>query len=285
MCKKPFMKNMRPFPCGQCMHCRINRQRIWAHRMLLEMKSHDKSSFVTLTYDDQHLPEGGTLVPKHLTDWLKRFRRRISPDTVRYFAVGEYGDASQRPHYHLALFGANFLDSGVIRETWSNGGVHVGDLTPQSASYICGYILKRRTNDSDEYTRGWLNGRHPEFSRMSLRPGIGALSLDPIRDALETEHGCDRLSDDGDVPHELKIGQKSLMLGRYLRGQLREKMGMQKMQPLEKQKEHSLQMQALYEENRKSIYETPKETFLRINKQKRLNKQKKYEIYEQRRKL
>jgi len=169
-----------PAGCGQCMPCRINRRRLWTHRMMLESYKHAENSFLTLTYDDEHLPARGSLDPSHTQKWLKRFRKAIAPRKVRFYLVGEYGDQSQRPHYHAALFGVgpdgivvnNEYCSvpDIVSRTWGKGHVMLGSLTSASAQYICGYVTKKMTSKFDPR----LNGRYPEFARMSRRPGIGS---------------------------------------------------------------------------------------------------------------
>ena len=95
--------------CGQCIGCRLERSRQWAVRCVHENKMHDVSSFVTLTYDNDYLPSGGTLVKRDLQLFMKRLRRSRD-EKIRFYACGEYGDATQRPHYHLLLFGCGFSD-------------------------------------------------------------------------------------------------------------------------------------------------------------------------------
>jgi len=90
--------------CGQCIHCRANRRREWVLRILLELEKHEFNTFLTLTYDDVHLPGDQSLQPKHLTDFFKRLRKKVEYP-IRYYAVGEYGEETERPHYHIALFG------------------------------------------------------------------------------------------------------------------------------------------------------------------------------------
>ena len=105
VCKKPFRQGLMEFGCGQCIPCRIGKRRLWTHRILLESFTHDYNSFVTLTYDESHLPEDGGLNHGHVQKFLKLLRKKVAPAKVRYFVVGEYGEKSGRPHYHLALFG------------------------------------------------------------------------------------------------------------------------------------------------------------------------------------
>ncbi len=68
-------------PCGQCVACRLNHSRQWATRMVHEAYMHEHNSFITLTYDNEHLPEDGSLVRKHLTDFFKRFRLLMVPES------------------------------------------------------------------------------------------------------------------------------------------------------------------------------------------------------------
>lgn len=185
----------------------------------MESLTHEKNCFVTLTYDDDHLPDGGSLQPKDTQLFLKRLRKSTG-QYLRYFLCGEYGDRTFRPHYHLALFGLDISDLESIKNVWHHGHVVVGDLNPQSAGYIAGYVTKKMTSKDDPR----LAGRYPEFSRMSNRRGIGYNALQFIHESLVTEYG-ESLYDlklDGDVPQVLKHGNKSYPLGRYLRNALRD---------------------------------------------------------------
>lgn len=202
---------------------------------MLESYLHDKSSFVTLTYDEDHIPDGETLVPKDTQDWLKRFRKAIEPHRIRYFLVGEYGEETQRPHYHAALFNYPPCDyreltqgssrergccvsCDTIRDTWGKGRIFNGLLEPHSAQYIAGYVTKKMTGKDDPR----LFGRHPEFTRSSKRPGIGAdfmhfVASEFMKFNLENTQV--------DVPSTLRHGPKELPLGRYLQKRLRKLVG------------------------------------------------------------
>lgn len=171
-----------------------------------------------------------TLVPKDLQDFMKRLRRRIHPETVRFFAVGEYGDDSWRPHYHVALFGFQSCRYGqsrysrlisrccdrceLVRTTWSKGNVFLGTLENDSAGYLAGYTTKKMTAYDDER----LKGRHPEFARMSLRPGIGYDAMYEISDVLLRYDLHKKLDD---VPATLRSSSVEKSIGRYLRKRLR----------------------------------------------------------------
>lgn len=101
-------------PCGRCIGCRLERSRKWAMRCVMEASLHDANSFITLTYDNDHVPSDMSLRPKDLQDFFKRLRKRIGVP-IRYFACGEYGEHTQRPHYHAIIFGYQFED----RELWN----------------------------------------------------------------------------------------------------------------------------------------------------------------------
>lgn len=96
-------------PCGQCIGCRLAHSRDWATRCMHEAHMHESSSFITLTYSPEHLPENGSLVRKHFTDFLKRLRKALGSVKIRYFGCGEYGSKLERPHYHAIIVGLLLL--------------------------------------------------------------------------------------------------------------------------------------------------------------------------------
>lgn len=230
-CTNPFISGRAAFGCGQCIPCRVNRRKLWTTRIMLEALDHADKSFVTLTYRPGN---GGTdqseLVPEHLRDWLKRLRRRVEPRKLRYYGVGEYGDITWRPHYHVALFGVgpcvggirkasgdcSCVNCSVVRETWGFGHVSCLPLERKSAQYIAGYVMKKMTHRLDPR----LLGRHPEFARMSLRPGIGAVALWDVASVM-MQYGLEGKG----VPNALGVGKKKEALGRYLRKKLGEYAG------------------------------------------------------------
>lgn len=210
-----------PVGCGQCIPCRINRRRTWAHRQILESFTHDKSVFVTLTYSDKTIDPEGNLQPPHFTNFLKRLRERIAPATIRYFGCGEYGPQTLRPHYHVNIFGLGVEDHKVIDASWGLGFTSCFDFNGTRANYCAEYVVKKMTDRED-----WrLDGKVPEFARMSRRPGIGAPAVAIIADRLFKGSGWDIMREK-DVPKNLKMGRKTLVLGRYLRHLLREDIGM-----------------------------------------------------------
>lgn len=215
MCLKPFRFGLTEFGCGQCLPCRINRARLWTTRLMLEAGGHRSNLFVTLTYSPEHLPPGGEVVPRHLALFLKKLRKDLTPVQVRFFGVGEYGDRTFRPHYHCILFGVD--DRKAVARAWGLGHVHCLDVTVELVRYICGYVVKKMTCKDDVR----LGGRHPEFCRMSLKPGIGAGAAEEIARHVNTEAGAAAYAESGDVPSQVRWQRKKWPLGRYLRSKIR----------------------------------------------------------------
>lgn len=214
ICSKPFVRNGAEHGCGQCKPCRINRRRLWTARLILESFLHQRSWFVTLTYAPEHLPQDGSVSPRHLKLWLLKLRKAYGRP-FRYFAVGEYGERGGRPHYHALIFGLE--DPRLIATTWGKGHVHIGMVSDASAAYCTGYISKALTANH-------LGGRHKEFARMSLKPGIGAGAVPELARAVRA--GADSfIHRHGDVPREVRIAGKKMDIGRYLVNKLRVAVG------------------------------------------------------------
>lgn len=197
---RPSITKYIEIPCGQCIGCRLQRSREWANRMMMELETTDApSSFITLTYDNDHLPlsEGvnhitgetemfGNLVLEDLQKFMKRLRAKTGKK-IRYFACGEYGDKSNRPHFHLIVFGYfpedakflrvgrhgeyNYYESEELSELWPYGLHVVSNVTWESCAYTARYVVKKFTGDmSIRYEEKNIK---PPFVVMSNRPGIG----------------------------------------------------------------------------------------------------------------
>lgn len=172
-CQKPIYLSKQDMvvPCGKCAFCAATLRSDWALRLHYEGLSHDVKKFVTLTYANPHLHWNHGSPQLHKRDvqlWLKRVRRTGAK--VRYFAVGEYGSQTYRPHYHVLLFGD--VSDEVIRDAWPLGNVHIGKVTDASVMYCLGYIV----NGKGYKMR---HKRVPPFSLMSRRPGLGSQYLSP----------------------------------------------------------------------------------------------------------
>ena len=174
-----------------------------------EAQSHDDNCFITLTYDDYHMPRlftggPGTLLKKDFQNFMKRLRKLLAPRKIRYYMCGEYGDKDQRPHYHACVFGFDPQDkqlfavnldnhiytSEMMSDTWGRGFVTIGSLTFQSAAYVARYVMKKRTGPlaHDHYLRcdnyGVAYWLEPEYNTMSRRPGIGRDWYEKYKDDL-----------------------------------------------------------------------------------------------------
>lgn len=198
-----------PIPCGCCVGCRMQRARDWTTRCIIESRQHKYNYFVTLTYSDKFLPfEDGrpSLKKKDLQDFMKRFRKIFGD--VRFFACGEYGDITHRPHYHLILFcdrplelvrfGNNLYKSLDISRSWRLGLHEVSIAESGCFAYVAGYCVKKLKSELENFP---VN----PFLQMSRKPGIGALNFDPEKYR--------------DLKIYLDLG-KSAYLPRFLRGKL-----------------------------------------------------------------
>lgn len=145
-------------PCGQCMSCRIMKREEWVLRIMHEAEYWKESIFVTLTYDDEHLPTNESLVKKDLQDFFKRLRKN-SNKKLKYFACGEYGEETARPHYHAIIFGMDFLsdtDRDYIKMSWDKCKWDTqrkafGNVSGTSIRYVVGYIEKKITGRLKKY--------------------------------------------------------------------------------------------------------------------------------------
>lgn len=276
LCKKPFYGKGFPTACGQCMPCRYNLRRKKTTRLLLEANSHENNCFVTLTYEDKHIPrlKNGleTLSIRDHQLFLKRLRGRLPPFSLRYYLVGEYGETTFRPHYHAALFGIGHSESEIVQESWGKGYVHVGDLEKESAQYIAGYVTKKMTNKTDPR----LEGRQPEYARMSNRGG--GMGIKAIKDI--GEHLAKLWGEFGlpiDVPNEFG----KLPLDRYCRSKLRKFTG------LSDGKTPEAVLSRMRQEALVQSYDTPKEKkiYIETTKQKIVNFENRTKIYSQKKGL
>lgn len=182
-------------PCGRCIGCRIDRARDWTLRIVHEQKAHQglNCHFLTLTFDDAHLPSPPSIDVRHWQLFAYRVRKAYGP--FRFFMCGEYGARTARPHYHAIVFGLPLTDlkywttrkgndtykSAKLEALWGQGMVEIGAVTSQSANYVARYSLKKVTGDpADDHYRwtdpdtGEQHQLTPEFCNMSRRPGIGA---------------------------------------------------------------------------------------------------------------
>ena len=189
-------------PCQQCIECRLKYSKMWATRCMLETKEHEYNYFITLTYDDLHLPTSinklsgeilPNLVPEHLTKFMKDLRRHYEYHynwkDIRFYACGEYGEQFGRCHFHIILFncpikdkvylgksfrGDKYYTSPTFENIWGNGFVSITDVTFESCAYVARYVMKKLKDKSNTE----LYDAMKEFS-LSKEEGIDLLGRCP----------------------------------------------------------------------------------------------------------
>lgn len=184
MCLYPIeLRNGNVVPCGRCVVCVDNYRKMWVIRMISELSYCDYSKFVTLTYDDSKVPDGGSLRHSDVQLWLKRLRKELSHHDIRikYYMCGEYGEIGNRPHYHVLLYYyvkdklSDDVDLGkMIVDKWGHGYVKVGTVTPRSIRYCINYMDKMRNTHKAKTVK--------PYQRMSK--GVGRMYYDDNYDRM-----------------------------------------------------------------------------------------------------
>jgi hypothetical protein len=228
-CAKPiYIRSTGTVGCGQCMPCRINQQREVTARMLLESAVTETATFLTLTYNEEFLPRttdgDATLKKRDLVNYFKRLRHKTPK--IRYFACGEYGDQTQRPHYHAIVFGIGPEYGPAFEDAWKDRGkergfTYAADVSAQRCAYVAGYVTKKMTKPDDER----LYGREPEFNLRSRNPGLGAPAVKQIAEHYRTSNGAAVIEKYGDISRSIRVGGKMYPLGRYMLTKIRAELG------------------------------------------------------------
>lgn len=183
--KNKYTGKYSDIPCGKCPACKTRRVNIWAFRLMQEEKTAISSQFITLTYDSANIPITSvgncSLSKTDLQKFFKRLRRNaehqtggntgeIKESSIKYFAVGEYGTKTNRPHYHIILFNAPIAQ---ILPSWDNGEVHYGKVEAASVKYTLKYMLKKGKKQADDM--------EPQFALMSKGLGLGYLTPEMLK--------------------------------------------------------------------------------------------------------
>lgn len=231
------MVGKQPINCGQCIACRINRKREWVGRLRLEALHSGPSAYITLTYNDDFLPEGGSLNPLDWKHYYDRLRHRSGIGAVRYFTVGEYGGKKGRPHYHALLFDVPPTPqyARLLNECWAKesrkgqrvpmGFVDVGIVQEGSIDYVANYTLKKL--NGDQAVEEYGDRAHP-FCRMSRRPPIGSAGIARIVSNLHSRSGAVLLARQGDVPNTYVVGGRRYPIPSYFIEKMRLHFGIEK---------------------------------------------------------
>lgn len=165
-------------PCGTCLACKLSKSKEWTNRVCVEGLYYKYKYFLTLTYDDYHLPVDGELSKRDIVLWIKRLRKYIN---FRYFLSGEYGEgivSTHRPHYHIIILtnerldvkpsiGANSFKCELIDKTWKFGLYELNYADEGCIAYTAGYVYKKQLS--------LISDKHKvkPFIKASLKPGIG----------------------------------------------------------------------------------------------------------------
>lgn len=172
-------------PCGSCVKCLQRRANAWSFRLYEELKVSSSATFLTLTYEDPPQSFNGhdTLDKTDLQRFFKRLRKQVNkfyPNTkIKYYAVGEYGTRTKRPHYHIILFNlpqVYLRDNDIISKIWTHGLLHYGECNAATIAYTTKYIVSGKFEpEADD------DDRQPQFSTMSKKLGINHLSPAMVR--------------------------------------------------------------------------------------------------------
>lgn len=251
--KGTHIKKGEVVPCGKCAGCIIMKRNAWTFRLLEQEKSAKSSYFITLTYDENNIPiydletgtvskgkkilfasttpvknETLTLWKKDLQNYFKRVRKNSKLENLKYYAVGEYGKKSNRPHYHAIVFNAN---KETLETSWATfqqktkkktkiGHVHVGQVTLASIHYVTGYIINKM-----EF--GYKKGQKP-FALISN--GIGQ---DYIKKGKK--YHKDKMSDTVVYPGGIKQKMPRYIKNKIFNEKEREEIGIKNKEEAKKQ--------------------------------------------------
>lgn len=180
-------------PCGHCTGCLLDKAKEWSFRCYLESIEYDHNMFITLTYDDDHMPLDGSLKRSDFVNFMKRYRNEFG-EKIRYFMCGEYGSKTLRPHYHAIIFNSDLPDkvcrertpshsqytSEILESLWGHGMCDIGDVSPQSIAYVTRYCVKKQFSKTDFGKLGVCE----EYRTMSRRPALGTSFYEKYKDTI-----------------------------------------------------------------------------------------------------
>lgn len=210
-------------PCGHCAGCKLSASSSWANRMEMELPYHKNAWFLTLTYDNEHVPwsynsglgvdmgtgevmvENLTLNYEDMQGFWKRLRRNIDyhkrgdSKNLMYFQCGEYGGQTHRPHYHAIVYdlpikpeelkeykrknGAVYYNVDWITKIWGMGHVVIAPAEWKAMAYTARYTTKKVYGRESKKYYEEM-GILPERCNMSLKPAIGARYYEEHKDEI-----------------------------------------------------------------------------------------------------
>ena len=202
--------------CKQCPTCKSKRRFTWVMRMQLEELESINSWMITLTYDEKHVPEYVDIKPAnwksrgyyhrtpykwkpilqrykglnwlHVQNYIRSLKQAIDHVderhklpfgyNLRYFAVGELGSQTQRPHYHIYVWNLPKYIAERAHRYWPHGTmVDVGKTRTDkaAASYAAKYIMKHDKQDKTKFYKTSSNSigkarvvRYPNMIKQGL---------------------------------------------------------------------------------------------------------------------
>lgn len=163
-------------PCGKCPSCLANQRQEWIFRLKQEFLASEFALFVTLTYDEEHIPLDFSVNKKDVQNFHKRLRKHFPPGDLRFYLVSEYGDHTHRPHYHGLYFFKSKYDLDHVYEvflsSWKNGFLKFGNVEEGSIVYCTKYCMKGSATPA---------GCTPPFRLVSkMNGGLGSYYLEKM---------------------------------------------------------------------------------------------------------
>ena len=166
-------------PCGKCLFCRQRMANNWYVRVKQDIGNRP-AFFVTLTYADEFLPYSETGLPavsrSDFTNFMKRFRKLVGLQGIKYFACSEYGPMTFRPHYHMLLWNIPGINkealSLALLETWTKGFIQVDPVNDERIRYVVKYQLELPSEFTNDY--------EPVFRMMSKGIGKGYVDKNQV---------------------------------------------------------------------------------------------------------
>ena len=174
---------------------------------------HSDSIFISITYADGIYQCLLHLIKKALQLFFKRFRKSIGRK-VRFYACGEYGSQTHRPHYHAIIFGASLLDGEQVARAWPFGRVHVAECNRHTIQYVAGYVTKKFVKKEDD--------RVQEFATMSRKPGLGFGAVNRLVLLIRDNKYAHLFKGDKGIPDGLRHGPTVMPFDRYIKDKLRQ---------------------------------------------------------------
>lgn len=168
-------------PCGSCPTCLSKRSQMWIFRLKQEQKVSSSSYFLTLTYDEQNVPLTEGDIPSLYYPDYQKFTKRLrkhDKSKIKYYAIGEYGSETKRPHYHSIIF--NIRDINNIYKSWDGGHIRIDECNVKTMAYVAKYVQKQTkfTDRNDPRVR----------EKALMSKGLGKSYLTPQMQSYLRKH-------------------------------------------------------------------------------------------------